>query len=97
MRSRKGAKRLSPSALLKSIARLGHASHWAAEQHVPASFHRLFPGFSPAVTESSLVCIPVFSDSDTTRLTAKLSTAKITLPVVTFKVKPSFTNPVLAL
>lgn len=53
------------------------------EQCVPASFQRLSPVISSAVTSCSLVCISVFSDSDTTRLTAALSTAKkkIALPV----------------
>lgn len=65
------------------------------EQRVPASFHLLSPGFSSVVRSCALVCIPVFSDSDTTRLAAALSTAEITLPVVTFKVNiPLLTNRV---
>lgn len=46
------------------------------EQRVPASFQCLSPGISSVVTGCSLIWIFVFSDSDTTRLTAALSTAK---------------------
>lgn len=61
--------------------------HARTGQHVPDSFKRFSPGISSAVTNCSLVCIPVFSDSDTTRLTAALTTAENCTSGFTFKIR----------
>lgn len=75
---------------LQPMSDIHPRGHAGAEQRVPASFKRFSPGISSAVTNCSLVCIPVFSDSDTTRLTAALTTAKSCTSGFTFKITNQF-------
>lgn len=75
---------------LQPMSDIHLSGHAESEQRVPASFKRFSPGISAAVTNCSLVCIPVFSDSDTRRLTAALTTAKICTSGLLFKITNQF-------
>lgn len=55
-------------------------------RRVPASCRLPSAGFGSVHAGCTLVCIPVFSDSDATRLGAAASSARPTRPVGTFKI-----------
>lgn len=90
---RNGAKRESAhlqscrrSLALQPVSDIHVGGQGSTERHVAASLRLLSPGFSSVIAGCALVCIPVFSDSDTTRLIAAVCAAKIALPPCPFKI-----------